>query len=152
MPNLDKSSTLKKVLDENLIKEKLKRILNYLDELKPILEISYKEYRKNYTNYRTTERNIQLIVDTAVDVNDNFILAKNANPPADYYESFVRMNELGILSLDLSKKLASSTGLRNKLVHEYEKIDDQLLYLEAKKNLKNYLEYVKLINGYLNKF
>lgn len=37
MPNLDK----------NLIKEKLKRILNYLDELKPILEISYKEYRKN---------------------------------------------------------------------------------------------------------
>lgn len=139
MPNLDK----------NLIKEKLKRILNYLEELKPILEISYKKYRENYTNYRTTERNIQLIVDTAVDINDNFILAKNANPPADYYESFIRIGELKILSLDLSKKLASSTGLRNKLVHEYEKIDDNLLYLEAKKNLKNYLEYVKLINDYL---
>lgn len=136
-------------LDKNLIKEKIKRILNYLDELKPILEISYKEYRKNYTNYRTAERNIQLLVDTAVDINDNFILAKNTNPPADYYESFIRMGELGVLSFDLSKKLASSTGLRNKLVHEYEKIDDHLLYLEAKKNLNNYLEYAKLINEYL---
>lgn len=141
MPNLDK----------NLIKEKIKRILKYIDELKPILEISYKEYRKNYTNYRTAERNIQLIVDTAVDINDNFILAKNANPPTDYYESFVRMGELGILSLDLSKKLASSTGLRNKLVHEYEKIDDHLLYLEAKKNLNNYMKYVKFINNCLEK-
>lgn len=136
-------------LDKNLIKEKIKRILNYLDELKPILEISYKEYRKNYTNYRTAERNIQLIVDTAVDINDNFILAKNVSPPSDYYESFIRMAEIGILPFDLSKKLASSAGLRNKLVHEYEKIDDHLLYLEAKKNLKNYLEYAKLINEHL---
>ena len=139
MPNLDK----------NLIKEKLKRILNYLDELKPILAIPYKEYRKNYTNYRTTERNIQLIVDTAVDINDNLILAMSGKPPADYYESFIRIGELEILSFDLSKKLASSAGLRNKLVHEYEKIDDNLLYIEAKKNLKNYLEYVKLVNKYL---
>lgn len=136
-------------LDKNLIKEKLKRILNYLEELNPILKISYKQYRENYTNYRTTERNIQLIVDTAVDINDNFILAKNANPPVDYYESFIKMGEFKILPIDLTKKLASSTGLRNKLVHEYEKIDDNLLYLEAKKNLKNYLEYVKLINEYL---
>lgn len=138
-------------LDKNLIKEKLKNILNYLEELKPILTKSYKEYIKDYTNYRTIERNIQLIVDTAVDINNHIILANDREPPIDYYDSFVKMENLEIISSELARKLASSAGLRNKLVHEYEKIDDHLLYLEAKKNLKNYFEYIKLVMEYLKK-
>ena len=137
------------MLDKDLIKEKIKKILVYLEELKPILAKSYKEYIKDYMNFRTAERNIQLIVDAAVDINNHIILEKGKEPPIDYYDSFIKMEEIEIISSDLSKKLASSTGLRNKLVHEYEKINDHLLYLEAKKNLKNYLDYAKAVMRYL---
>jgi uncharacterized protein YutE (UPF0331/DUF86 family) len=34
------------------------------------------------------------------------------------------MGDLGILSAELAQRLAPSAGLRNRLVHEYETLDD----------------------------
>ena len=42
-----------------------------------------------------------------------------AEVPNNYYGGFVKLGDLGVLPRELSRSLAPSAGLRNRLVHEY---------------------------------
>ena len=57
-------------------------------------------------------------------MNAHLIAETGAPIPDDYYSGFVAMGDLGILSAELAQRLAPSAGLRNRLVHEYETLDD----------------------------
>ena len=94
---------------------------------------------------RTAERDFQLMVDAAVDINMHFILEKGFNPPENNFQSFIKIGELKILPEDLTNALAPSAGLRNRLVHEYEKIDQRILFESLRKFVPLYYKYCKKI-------
>jgi len=139
------------MLDKNLIEEKLKSIVVYIKELEPILELSFNDFSKNYRDYRTAERSFQLVVDSAVDINTLLILENGKQPPENNFQSFIMAGELGVVEGVFAKELASSAGLRNRLVHEYEKTDLDIFYRSLKKFVPLYFEYIKKINDFLNK-
>ena len=51
---------------------------------------------------------------------------------------------------DLTPRLASATGLRNRLVHRYDEIDQRAVYYSLAPLLRHYRQYVKLI-GFRNR-
>jgi len=60
------------------------------------------------------------------------------------------LSELKILPLQLAEKLAPFTGLRNRLVHEYDLLDHSII-LETVKDVENlYPEYIKAIEDYVS--
>ena len=92
------------------------------------------------------ERLIQLIVDLALDIN-NIILAYLQKPPAsDYFNSFIDLAECGVLPESLAVKIAPSTGLRDRLVHEYETINDRIVFESISETIEQYIIYMKEIN------
>lgn len=139
------------MLNEKLIEKKILAIDQYLKELAPLTRFTLRQFLADYKIYRTAERNLQLIVDTAVDINNCLITDKSLPPPDDYYQSFVKLGELKILPLTFAKKIAQSTGLRNRLVHAYENIDLARIFHDLKSDLRDYQKYNKLILKYLNK-
>jgi len=54
--------------------------------------------------------------------------------------------DLEILSEEFAKDIAPSTGIRNRLVHEYEEVDNKVVYQNLDKLIKYYLSYIKHIN------
>ena len=71
---------------------------------------------------------MQLVVDMALDVN-NVLLAYYKKPPAsDYYNSFVDLAEINVFDIKFALAIARSAGLRNRLVHEYEEINNLVVY------------------------
>jgi uncharacterized protein YutE (UPF0331/DUF86 family) len=66
-----------------------------------------------------------------------------------YYNTFVVVGEMGILPNDLAIRLANTTGLRNRLVHQYEKLIHDVVYYSLKPLVKNYRRYIALIGEYL---
>lgn len=133
------------MLDKQLINKKLEAIVSYLNEIEPILKLPYKNFYKNYRDLRTAERDFQLIVDAAVDINMHIILEKGNQVPENNFQSFIIMSQINVLSEHFTKDMASSAGLRNKLVHEYEKIDPYILYKSLKKFILLYRQYCKEI-------
>jgi uncharacterized protein YutE (UPF0331/DUF86 family) len=53
---------------------------------------------------------------------------EGARKPRDYYESILRLGELGVLPAELARTLAPLAGFRNLLVHEYAGIDWDQVY------------------------
>ena len=128
---------------------KLNKVQNYYDELKSLSSISLDEYLGNSIYRRAVERTLQLIVESATDINNMLLKMLGQKGAVDYYNSFINLAEQDIIPMDFALKIAPSTGLRNILVHEYEEIDDKVVYNSINPCLQYYLEYMDLINRYL---
>ncbi|MCA1899397.1 MAG: DUF86 domain-containing protein, partial [Chloroflexi bacterium] len=110
----------------------------YLNELEALHVPTFSEYKKDSTKRYAVERLIELIVEFATDINRHFASVLSESSPPTYYDTFAEMHNMGILTKDLATKLASTTGLRNRLVHRYEEIDHKVVYRSINPLLENY--------------
>jgi uncharacterized protein YutE (UPF0331/DUF86 family) len=134
----------------DVIRRKLINLSGYIQELEPFQNYTYEHYVSNYFVKRTGERLVQLIVENMVDINSIIISAKNQPPPKDYFSSFETMGKLNVLSKDFASELAPCTGMRNRLVHEYDKIEDQIVFESITKLIEATTQYIKLIKDYID--
>lgn len=133
------------------IQNKLEKIYIYYEELKGYSDISREEYKQNLMQKRAIERVMQLIVEVATDIN-NMLLKMQGKPGAsDYFNSFIDVAEEGVMPLEFALEIAPSTGLRNIIVHEYEQINDDIVYASIEFFLKYYKQYIKLVADYINR-
>lgn len=135
--------------DHDRVYAKLDKLHSYYMELKSLSEITWEEYMSNSIYRRAVERTMQLIVECATDINNMLLKMNEKKGAADYFNSFIDIAELDIIPVAFALKIAPSTGLRNILVHEYEDINDEIVYHSIGTCLSCYLEYIDLINRYL---
>jgi len=62
-----------------------------------------------------------------VDVNLHLLRVLGRGSATDYYTSFIALGEARVLPSDLAERLAPSAGVRNRLIHEYDDIDDAVI-------------------------
>ena len=135
--------------DPLIVRRKLNKMIEYLDQLEEVNQYTLENYLDNFFVKRTAERLIQLIVETATDINGHLIVSSGHKPPVDYYTSFIKLSDLQILDQKFAEEIAPSAGLRNRLVHEYEEIDDEIVYNSIQKTIKSYEKYIRKIESYL---
>jgi uncharacterized protein YutE (UPF0331/DUF86 family) len=129
-----------------IIVNKLIKMEEYINELEKYKPQTYNEYQNDQLKRYAIERLIQLIIDLALDINNILIKKADKYPAQDYYSSFLELIDLEILPEEFAKDIAPSTGIRNRLVHEYEKIDDRIVFQNLDKLIDYYLDYIKYVN------
>ena len=139
------------MIDEDIVHERITRIQAYIEELRPFLSMNYPEYMNDSRNYRTVERVIQLIVDTAVEINDHILSGSGELPPGDYKQSFTDLLKLGLGPQEFIEHISKSAGMRNILVHEYTNVDAQRVYESIDLAANEYAQYCKAILEFLEK-
>jgi uncharacterized protein YutE (UPF0331/DUF86 family) len=127
----------------------MKDLAKYLGEIEPLIATTLEDYQKDYVKRHAVEKLIELIVEIASDINRMIVEEKQATPSDSYFSTFSQLGELKILPQDLSLRLASTTGLRNRLVHHYEDIEHKIVYHSAVRLLKDYRQYFQMIEKYL---
>ncbi len=70
--------------------------------------------------------------------------------PGDYFRSFIALGRPGVVPPSLAERLASSAGLRNRLVHDYHEIDDRIVLAAIGKARREFAEYVAAVEAYLS--
>lgn len=137
------------MLDRVAIQQKLAALSDYLAELAAISRYSYEEYRSDFRVKRTVERLMQMVVECATDINGLLITGLGEQPPRDYFTSFILLGQIGVLPSDFADLLAPTTAIRNRLVHEYDTVDEKLVYISMQPILEEFTEYARLVNDYL---
>ena len=69
--------------------------------------------------------------------------------PVDAYGSVVALGTAGVLERDLAARLAPATGLRNRLVHEYNGLDDRKVHEALAAALDTLTEFVLQVERFL---
>jgi uncharacterized protein YutE (UPF0331/DUF86 family) len=139
-------------MPSEIIFKKLDQINELLNELEQLLNKPFEEFEKDFVLVRAAERNFQLIVDLASDINTQILVETGEKTPDTYRQSFSDLEKKGVLPKELANKLVVSAKLRNILVHEYDFDEDcEKFYNSAKEGAPNLREYVKIIYSYAKK-
>ncbi len=137
-------------VEEEIIRRKLATIVENLKALEPIGKMTLREYVQELYKRKATERLLQELIEAAIDINTYIIVQAGNKVPDDYYESFIKLGELNIISSDLAEQLAPSAGLRKRLVHEYDTLEHSMVLEAVRRAEALYPEYIKQIENYIS--
>jgi len=138
-------------MGNEIIEKKSEQIHILIKELTEWTSVDFQTFDKTITLIRSCERNLEMLVELASDINAGVILQKQGKTPDSYKDSFQWLNKLGIIEESLCNKLVDSVSLRNGLVHEYDfELNNRLFYDSIKNDfIPAYTEYLKAVIGVL---
>jgi uncharacterized protein YutE (UPF0331/DUF86 family) len=139
------------MIDKILVEKKLRRIEEFLRELKNVEIGTIEEFKKNVITRRFVERNIELSIEQMIEICKHFIGGLDLSEPETYSECFDMLAKEGVIldqSLDTFK---SMVRFRNVLIHAYEGVDDSITYGIYKRRLDDFEIFIKEIRDYLLK-
>lgn len=137
-------------IDKGIVRRKLSVIVENLEALENMKDISIEEYMGDVYKRKAAERLLQELIEAAIDINTHVIVQSGNKAPEDYYESFIMAGEYGIVDVKLSEELAPSTGLRNRLVHEYDILDHRVVLSSIRMAAKLFPAYIQEIEQYIS--
>lgn len=138
------------MIDQEMIKNKILRIQDDLSHLEEFKDASIEEISKEYNTHKIVERIIEVIVNEAIDINQHLIVEKGKGDlPFNFRESFLLLAELGVYPENFAEEISKSVGLRNILVHEYQKLDEKIFYNSIQECFTHYTNYCRYILKYL---
>ena len=114
----------------DLIEESIKK-LSELRRENPTLD----NYRRSWKDKDSAERNLQKVIEAIIDLGKMLIADKKLREPSNNREVFQILEEEGLFQSELMPLIDKMIGMRNVLVHSYNRIDDSIIYGVLKKNL-----------------
>ena len=137
------------MIDKQLIEKKLRRIEEFLNEIKAIRFKNVKEFKNDIVQKRFIERNLELAIEQMVDICKHFISRLDLKEPETYSECFEILFTEGIIPERTLETFKAMARFRNILIHAYDGIDDSITYGIFTKHLGDFKKYIKNIRNYL---
>ncbi|MFN7852182.1 MAG: type VII toxin-antitoxin system HepT family RNase toxin [Dolichospermum sp.] len=137
--------------DSEIVLSRLRLITKYYNTLVEFNSLSLDEFLGDFRQQLIVERLLQLMTQAAIDINDHILSKLKSGKSYTNFEAFIELGKYQILTPELAKQIAPSSGLRNRLVHEYDDIDPNQVFMAISFALQQYPLYVRQINSYLIK-
>ena len=115
------------MIDRERLLAKLDELDGYVAELRSIAPPGLEEY-KAVEKRRACERLLQLMVQAAIDACGLVVTGLRLGLPGQEDDLFEKLVQRSVISPDTGATLRQMRGLRNLLVHEYGRINDELLF------------------------
>ncbi len=95
--------------------------------------------------------NLERAVQQSVDIASIIISVIEAPAPVTMASSFTTLAESGIIDEQLALKLSKAVGFRNIAVHEYDKINWDVVFSIITVNIDDFRSYISAVLVYMNK-
>lgn len=133
------------------ISRKLRFMKRYVDFLKSHRAISAEKLEENYELRSAIERNLELALESMLDIGEIIISEEGFEKPEDYKSVMLILGKEGILPKVFAEKLVPAVGVRNILVHMYTEVDVKKICEFLRGNLGDFDEFAKHVANYLKK-
>ena len=129
--------------------EKVVQKFQQLDEYLKILEKISKTPKETFLIDKiligSAKYYLQVSIECCLNVANHIIASEKLRAPRDYSDSFLVIQEEGLISSELGDKLRQMAKFRNRLVHLYGEIDNTNVYEYIKGDLKDIEEFKSII-------
>lgn len=126
----------------------LRQIDAYLEELDQVFPSSSEDYCRSFMVKRTTERLIQIIIESMMDIAALLCRDINGGIPGDE-ENILDKLSGRCLSPTMVATLKQMKGFRNILVHGYLHVDDQLVFETVETGREDIRKFNEEVTGFL---
>jgi len=121
-----------------VIENRIKKLQDYLEKLVELKNINKNEFISDFRNSNSAKYLLQVSIECCLDIANHIIASEKFRSPDDYADSFRILNEQKIVPDSLIDRLIEMAKFRNRIVHIYWEVDEDLVY--------------DIIQNYLNDF
>jgi uncharacterized protein YutE (UPF0331/DUF86 family) len=138
------------LLDKERVLSKIDELEGYLRELEQVKPADLEEYKK-IEKKRSSERLLQLSIECMIDICALMVTGLRLGLPSEEDDLFERLEQADIISPLMRETLRKMKAFRNILVHEYGRIDDQLVYELLQNKLNDFDKFkCEILEGIRN--
>ncbi len=98
---------------------------------------------QNVTRQDSIILNLQRACEAAIDLAMHVVRLRRRGIPQETRESFEMLRDAGLLDADLATRMARMVGFRNVAVHDYRKLDLQIVNSIVTNHLDEFLAFAK---------
>jgi uncharacterized protein YutE (UPF0331/DUF86 family) len=139
-------------LDKGIIDARLSKVRLAAQKLNRFRNVSFKDFMANTDNLDIAERNLEVAIEAMLDIGNHIIAVMGFNKPEDYFDIFIILGKNRVVDSAFAEKIAPLAGLRNRIIHDYTKIDYELLLRNIKEKLSDFEEFVEQIVAFAERF
>lgn len=137
------------MVDTPLILRKLSELETYYKQIKEFQHITYDTYVSDWKTQRIVERTLQIMIETCTDIANHIISDEQLRTPVTYSDTFKVLCENNIIPEDLFDIMVKMAKFRNIIVHQYERVDSQIVIAILKKHIDDFIYFKNAIVKYL---
>lgn len=139
------------MVDQTLILRKLAEIDAYIAQISEFKSLTVQEYQNDWKTQRIIDRTLHLMVEICIDIAGHIISDKKFRIPDSYADGFRILHENSIISDELIGPMEKVAKFRNIIVHQYEKVDPQIVIGILRKNIGDLQKFSNEIVKYLKR-
>jgi uncharacterized protein YutE (UPF0331/DUF86 family) len=106
------------------LQDKIAQLREYIRELREALAAPEQSGRSGFLN-RALERLVQLVVECAADAGDLWLEAHGRPMGQTATTVFQFLHEAGAIDTELQTRLRRHTSVRNRIVHDYDRVTEE---------------------------
>ncbi|MCR4443402.1 MAG: DUF86 domain-containing protein [Peptococcaceae bacterium] len=133
----------------DVLKMKVAQLAEYYIDLKESQNVTLAEFCADKKIRRYVERTLHLAIECCLDIGSHIIADNGWREPLDNKDIFAVLAENGVLSKELLPDLQKMAQFRNVLVHDYAKIDPEIVHNVLKHNLPDLQEFIRAVERLL---
>jgi len=133
------------MVDKTLILRKLSELAEYLGQIREFENLTVEVYSAEWKTQRIVERTLQMMIEICVDIAGHIISDCEYRVPKTYADAFRILHEHGIVDENLFQRMERMAKFRNVVVHQYDKVDAEIVVGILQKHLSDFNDYKEAI-------
>ncbi len=114
------------MVDPGRLRRLLEDLADYRDRLATLSELPVADYQGDRAF--AGRYLVQVSAQVCIDMANHVIASSGWRTPADFRDGFTVLEEQGVIDGELAERMRALAGLRNRLVHVYEAVDDRIVH------------------------
>ena len=136
-------------LDKDQINQKLAQLEEYLRQIKELQKQPRSEFNEKSMVEAAAEREIYKACQQVIDIAQTISADLGFGPPRFYRDLFTQLGQKKVITAKLQAKLEKMAGLRNKLAHEYAKVEPEEIYRIVMNDYQDLVEFSRAVSQFL---
>ncbi len=139
-----------KSVNREVIESKLRFLREYVEDLAEYESITLSNYRKSKKDQRFVERTLHLACESCIDTAAHIVSRMGLREPRDNKDLFIILTENSILSESVGSAMIGMSKFRNIVVHDYARIDPEIVVGILRKNLSDLKGFAREILHFID--
>lgn len=136
-------------MDQRVIEEKLEALRRCIKRVETKRPETPAELEEDIDLQDILSVNLERVVQLCVDIGAHIIASTEEKAPNTMGETFHILSEMNILKSGTAKVMQKAVGFRNIAVHNYEKIDWDIVHSICTKQLNDFKHFAREVDAYI---
>lgn len=138
-------------MEKDLILKKIESLLRCVSRIKEQGDISQNALESDFDLQDIVVLNIERAIQICVDIGNHILLDFNVEGPRTMAETFEMLEKHKIIDKEIANVMKGAVGFRNIAVHQYEKLNMEIVEAVVNKHLSDFQMFVKEIVQFLER-